>query len=313
MTHPSVLVLTPDAADYLPWLDGLAAKGVAVLTATSARAALELDPQPPVLLARPDLAAAALEAGYPARWIQSTWAGVLPLLATGRRDVTITGVKGVFGPQIAEYVIGHLLAFELPLLARLGRQAARQWWPEPTGTLGGKTLGILGTGSIGRHVAQVAGAFGLVVTGLNRSGAPVPGFTRVYPGAELGSFLGEADYIACTLPETPETDGLLDAAAFAAMKPGCYLVNVGRGSLIDEDALLQALANGRLAGASLAVFKEEPLPADRPLWHADNTLVSAHVAARSWPEDIARVFCENYECWLRGETLNHRVDFDRGY
>ena len=313
MTHPSVLVLTPDAADYLPWLDGLAAKGVSVLTATSARAALGLDPQPPVLLARPDLAAAALEAGYPARWIQSTWAGVLPLLATGRRDVTVTGVKGVFGAQITEYVIGHLLAFELRLLERLGRQAARQWWPEPTGSLAGKTLGILGTGSIGQHLAQVAGAFGLVVTGLNRSGAPAPGFARVYPGAELDTFLGEADYIACTLPETPETEGLLDAAAFAAMKPGCYLVNVGRGSLIDEDALLEALASGRLSGASLDVFKEEPLPADSPLWHAENTLVSAHVAARSWPEDIARLFCENYEHWLRGETLNHPVDFDRGY
>jgi len=313
MNHPPVLVLTPDAEGYLPWLDSLAAMGVAISTATSAEEALALASPPPVLLARPDLAATVLDAGYPARWIQSTWAGVLPLLATGRRDVVVTGVKGVFGPQIAEYVIGHLLAFELRLLERLGRQAARQWWPEPTGSLAGKTLGVMGTGSIGRHLAQVAAAFGLVVTGLNRGGAPAPGFERTYPAAGLDAFLGEADYIASTLPETPDTTGLLDAAAFAAMKPGCYLVNVGRGSLVDENALLQALASGRLSGASLDVFREEPLPAESPLWHAENTLVSAHVAARSRPGDIARLFCENYERWLRCENLNHRVDFDRGY
>jgi phosphoglycerate dehydrogenase-like enzyme len=313
MNQPSVLVLTLDAEDYLPWLDGLAATGVSIVTATSAEEALALASPPPILLARPDLAATVLDAGYPARWIQSTWAGVLPLLATGRRDVVVTGVKGVFGPQIAEYVIGHLLAFELRLLERLGRQAARQWWPEPAGSLAGKTLGVMGTGSIGRHLARVAGAFGLVVIGLNRGGAPTPGFERTYPTAELDAFLGEADYIACTLPETPETADLLDAAAFAAMKPGCYLVNVGRGSLVDENALLQALASGRLSGASLDVFREEPLPAESPLWHADNTLVSAHVAARSRPGDIARLFCENYGRWLRGENLKHRVDFDRGY
>jgi phosphoglycerate dehydrogenase-like enzyme len=313
MNHPSVLVLTPDAGDYLPRLDGLAAMGVSIATATSVEEATALAASPPVLLARPDLAAAALEAGYPAHWIQSTWAGVLPLLATGRRDVVVTGVKGVFGPQIAEYVIGHLLAFELQLLERLGRQAARQWWPEPTGSLAGKTLGILGTGSIGRHLARVAAAFGLVVTGLNRFGRPVAGFEQTFGTQQLAEMLATVDYLACVLPETPETTGLLDRPAFREMKPGCYLVNVGRGSLVDEDALLEALASGRLAGAALDVFREEPLPADSPLWHADNLLISAHVAAQSRPSDIARLFVDNYRRWIRGASLNHRVDFDRGY
>lgn len=308
-----VLVLSPDADEYLRLLEGRMDGCAAAVGAHAVERALESRADFPVILGQPDLVARYLAAGRDARWVQSTWAGVTPLLKLGRRDFVLTGVKDVFGPQVAEYVLGYLLAHELKLLERLGRQANRSWWPEPGGTLAGKTMGIMGTGSIGRHLAEVAGRFGLTVTGLNRGGGIAPGFERVFPVGRLAGFLAEADYLVCTLPQTPHSDGLLDADAFRALKPGCYLVNVGRGSVIDEDALLQALESGTLSGAVLDVFRQEPLPRNHPLWHAPETLVTAHVAAKSHARDIVEIFVENHHRFLRGEELRYRIEFERGY
>ena len=308
-----VLVLAPGANDYRPFFEERIPTGTQAVYADTVGAALAVEGKFPVILGQPDLVAGYLEHRPGVRWVQSTWAGVRPLLVTGRRDFLLTGIRDTFGPQIAEYVLGYLLARELKLLERLGRQANRSWWPEPGGTLAGKTMGIMGTGSIGAYLAAMAAPFGLTVTGLNRSGTNTDGFERVYPVGELAAFLSEPDYLVCTLPQTPASDGLLDAAAFRAVKPGCYLVNVGRGSVIDEDALLEGLENGTLAGAVLDVFREEPLPPESPLWHAPDTLVTAHVAARSHPADIAYIFLDNYDRFQRGEPLKYRVDFDLGY
>ena len=308
-----VLVLAPNANDYRLFFDELASSGVCIVYADTVEAALAADGSFPVILGQPDLVAEFLGHRPFVHWVQSTWAGVTPLLAPGRRGFVLTGIKDAFGPQIAEYVLGYLLARELKILERLGRQASRNWWPEPGGTLAGKTMGIMGTGSIGACLAAMAAPFGLTVTGLNRSGTNTDGFERVYPVGELAAFLSEPDYLVCTLPQTPASDGLLDAAAFRGVKPGCYLVNVGRGSVIDEGALLEALENGSLAGAVLDVFGEEPLPPESPLWHAPETLVTAHVAAKSHPADIANIFLDNYHRYQRGEPLKYRVDFDLGY
>lgn len=313
MNSRNVLILAPNADEYLPLLEQLADSGVIIRAASSVQAALESGPGQAVILGQPDLVAELLKKDPDVEWIQSTWAGVAPLLALERRDYLLTGIKDTFGPQISEYVLAYLLAFELSLFERLGRQANRSWWPEPTGTLAGKTLGVLGTGSIGRHIAGMAGPFGVTVLGLSRRGNAADGFEKVYPVECLREFLKELDYLVCTLPETGATTGLLDEAAFAVIKPGCYLVNVGRGSIIEEDALLSALERGVLAGAALDVFRDEPLPLNSPLWHALNLLVTAHVAAKSWPKDIAAIFIENYRCFIRGEKLKYLVDFDRGY
>jgi len=308
-----VLVLTPGSTAYIDALSKLKAPGVELLAAESANEARSLEGPFPVILGTPDLVAAYLENGRPVNWVQSTWAGVTPLLKLGRRDYLLTGVKGIFGPQVSEYVMAYLLAHELKLLERLGCQAEKNWWSEPGEGLSGKTLAIMGTGSIGQHLASVAVHFGLQVVGLNRSGNSAAGFQRVYTVNELGTFLGEGDYLVCTLPETPATKSLLDKSAFSAVKRGCYLVNVGRGSVIDEAALLDALAVGRVSGAVLDVFLEEPLPADHPFWHASGVLVTAHVAAKSRPRDIANIFIENYRRFQQGAELAHRIDFDRGY
>jgi len=308
-----VLILTHDANDYLERLAGLAAGGVALQAADSPRRALEAYAGEPVVLGQPDLVAAVLEQLPGVRWVQSTWAGVRPLLDLGRRGYLLTGVKDVFGPQMAEYVFGHLLARETRLAERRARQERREWWAAESGTLEGKRMGIMGTGSIGRHVARAAAAFDLRVSGYSRSGRPTPGFERVFPAAGLADFLGELDFLVCVLPNTPETRGLLDDRALRALRPGCVLVNIGRGSLVDEAALLAALERGDVAAAVLDVFAEEPLAPASPLWGAPGVTVTAHVSGVSRPAHIARLFEANYNRWAAGETPDYVIDFEQGY
>jgi phosphoglycerate dehydrogenase-like enzyme len=309
----AILVLARDAAEYGPLLEPLRGAGADITLADTVEAARACAPGPPVVLGEPDLVAAMLDDLPGVRWVQSTWAGVTPLIEHHRRNYHLTGVKGVFGPQMAEYVLGYLLAHQLRLLERLGRQAQRDWWPEPSFTLAGGTLGILGTGSIGVEIARRARVFDLAVIGLNRSGRAQADFDRVWPVADLADFLPRADFVVSVLPDTPATRSLLDAKAIAAMQPGACFVNVGRGSVIDEAALAEALNRHHLGGAVLDVFNEEPLSRVSPLWHAENTLVTAHVAARSWPRDIAALFIDNYRRYAAGEALRYIVDFDRGY
>lgn len=308
-----VLIIVPDVQDYLPLLAALEQQGVQLTAARTAAEAKAAYAGQAIVLGQPDLVADALPDMPGVKWVQSTWAGVTPLLDTGRRDFLLTGVKGVFGPQMAEYVFGTLLARELRLEERRAYQRRHEWWDAPSGTLDGKTLGVMGTGSIGRHIAGVAPGFGMRAVGFSRSGAGVEGFERVYSREGLHAFLAEADYVVSVLPDTPATTGLLDADAFRAMQSTACLVNVGRGSVVDEDALVAALEAGELAGAVLDVFREEPLPADHPLWDAPGVLITAHMAARSMPQDIARIFVENYRRYVNGGELLYRIDFERGY
>lgn len=308
-----ILILSADASDYLPFLQAIADSGIELTVAETADLARERYSGQEIMLAQPDMAAQVLDRLPAIHWVQSTWAGVTPLLDTGRSDYILTGVKNTFGPEMAEYVLGYLLAHEIKILERLGRQAGRSWWDQPSGSLQGKTLGIMGAGSIGSHIASMARPFGLAVTGFNRTGRPVAGFDRVYSTDQLDDFLSEPDYLVCVLPDTPDTRGLLGADAFRMMKPECLLVNVGRGTLLDEEALARALYAGELAGAVLDVFCREPLPSESPLWNAPGLIVTGHVAARSWPRDIAAIFRENYRRYCAGEALEYLIDFKRGY
>jgi phosphoglycerate dehydrogenase-like enzyme len=162
-------------------------------------------------------------------------------------------------------------------------------------------------------VARSLKPFGARVTGFSRKGRAADGFERVYSGDGLGDFLSELDYLVGILPDTPETTNLLDAGAFRRLQSRCRLVNVGRGNLVDEHALADALHSGELAGAVLDVFKREPLPGDSPLWNAPGLIVTGHVAARSLPWDVARIFRENYRRYLGGLALEYRIDFEQGY
>jgi len=313
MTNPAVLVLAHDAADYLPILEGQLEGGARVNMATDSAGAMEVYDGESIILGEPDLVAEVLRSLPDVDWVQSSWAGVTPLLNCGRSDFLLTGIKDLFGPQMAEYVFAYLLAREVRILERLDRQSAKVWWDEYSGSLKTKILGVMGTGSIGREIAKTGRHFGMEVQGFSRTGNSAEPFEEVYGGDQLAEFLRPLDYLVAVLPDTAATRHLLGEKEFAGMKNSCYLVNVGRGSLIDEAALARALNGNELAGAVLDVFDSEPLPRESTLWHAPNLVVTGHVAAISRPRDIANIFVENYRKYCNGERLNNLVDFERGY
>jgi phosphoglycerate dehydrogenase-like enzyme len=225
----------------------------------------------------------------------------------------LTGIKDVFGTQISEYVFGYLLAHELKLMQRAREQAKHNWFETGTGTLKGKRLGVMGTGSIARHLAATAITFGLRVTGLSRSGTGVPGFEKVLQVAQLDEFLAPLDYLVSTLPQTNETDDLLNVKSLAKLPRHVYFINVGRSNVVNDHALLDALNNGAMAGAVLDVFDEEPIPRDSPLWDNPNLLITAHIASVSNPSLIVPIFLENYQRFISQKPLKYIVDFDAGY
>ena len=230
-----------------------------------------------------------------------------------RRDYTLTNVRHVYGPQMSEYVFGYLLLIERGILPRWQAQQAGRWDTTLPGTLRRKTLGLLGVGSIGAHLAGTARHFGMHVRGYTRFSENCPDVEAYFHGEALPEFAAGLDYLVCVLPGTAATRQLVDASLLAALPPHAWLVNIGRGTTVDEAALVEALNAGRLGGAVLDVFQQEPLPAEHPLWHTPNTFITAHVAAKNYLPDIAGLFCENYLRFLRGEPLRGQVDFELGY
>lgn len=307
------LLLTANADEFAEAIKRLADFPLRISACRSPDEALAEYGRQPVVFGDPGMIAAVLDKMPEVDWVQSTWAGVTPLVSAKRRDYILTCIKGVFGPQISEFVLGYLLAHELKVVERMHAQRDHTWAATPSGVLQGKRLGIMGTGSIGQHIARTASSFGVTVTGLSRSGVAVPVFETVWPAGQLYEFLEELDYLVATLPQTEETDSLLDAAALAKLPRHAYFVNVGRSNVVDDVALVDALRSGIIAGATLDVFDEEPLPTDSPLWDAPNLSITAHIAARSHPELVTPIFIDNYRRYLSGKPLQYIVDFDAGY
>jgi glyoxylate/hydroxypyruvate reductase A len=248
-------------------------------------------------------------------WIQVTGAGVDwalgPELAPG---VVVTRTPGVFGPWMAEYVLGWSLWVTQHMTQYLEAQRARRWREELLpDSLRGKTLTIVGLGDIGRTIARAARRLGVRTMGVSRSGRRVPAVDRVYPPAGLRRALAEADFVVLTVPLTEETRGLIGARELAGMRPSAWLLNVARGEVVDEPALLDALARRTIAGAVLDVVSPEPLPADHPLWSAPNVVITPHISGPSTPEEIAPIFNDNLARFLGGRRLRHVVDRARGY
>jgi len=248
------------------------------------------------------------------RWVQSTWAGVEPLLDPSlRRDYILTNARGVFGGLMSEYVFGYLLAHERLILEKHAAQQAGRWEPTPPGTLRGKQIGLLGVGSIGAALARTAKHFGMRVKGYTRQSEQCADVDAYFHGDDRTAFAADLDYLVSVMPNTAATRHLVDATLLAALPARAVFVNPGRGTVVDEAALAEALTAGRLAGAVLDVFQQEPLPPDHVFWRTPNLIITSHTAALSAPEDIAPVFIENYQRWIAGEPLRHQVDFERGY
>jgi phosphoglycerate dehydrogenase-like enzyme len=266
-----------------------------------------------ILLGEPALIAEVIVDLPGVEWIQSTWAGVTPLLTVLHPGLVLTGVKGIFGAQMSEYVLGYLLAHELKILKRAASQQSRQWNRELSGALQGKRAGVMGTGSIGRSIAGALQSFGVTVTGISRNGEACEPFSKVSAPHQLLSFLADLDYLVAILPDTPATNRMLDAQAFTALPDHAVIINVGRGNIIDYAALVQSLEQCKLGGAVLDVFDSEPLPENSPLWSTPRLTITAHIAAHSFPADIAPVFADNYQRYVDGRALRYRIDPGQGY
>jgi phosphoglycerate dehydrogenase-like enzyme len=259
------------------------------------------------------------------KWLHSTAAGVAQLMYPELRDsgIVVTNPSGIFSVPMAEHTMGLLVALARNFPDSVRHQDRSHWgqqdlWDEPQHLteLNGQLLLIVGYGSIGRELARRAHAFDMRVWGVTRSGKGDANYAeKIVPVAQLEEVLPEADYVVAAAPETAETAQLINAARIAKMKRGARLINVGRGSLLDEAALLRALESGALAGAALDVTGTEPLPHDSRLWKAPNLFITPHtsgVSDRLWIRQAA-ILVQLLERWFDGRELFNRVDFNRGY
>ena len=259
------------------------------------------------------------------RWVQVPAAGVGHILSPEviASPIVLTSARGVRARAIAEHVIGVTIALARQLHVALRRQAAHTWALDELETSGristlhGRNMGIVGLGSIGTEVARLASAIGMGVQGIRRRpNAPVPPFVdRVLPPEQLTTLLSDSDVVVLAAPLTRDTEQLIDARALASFKPGALLVNIGRGGLVDDRALVTALDSGALGGAALDVFTTEPLPADSPYWDLPNVIVTPHVsgAMADYWTPLVRLFAENIRRFERGDALLNVVDKEAGY
>lgn len=271
------------------------------------------------------------------RWVQLSSAGIdhvrdKPLLAS---EIAISTTSGIHAIPIAEYTFGSMLAFARNLPQMFALQQRHEWprgrWDALRGTeLRGRTIGIVGYGSIGREIGRLARAFGMDVLASKRSpqrrdddGWVVPGagdphmehVSRVYGADELEAMVAECDFVVVALPLTKDTEGIIGEAVLRAMRPTAYFVNISRGGVVDEAALIRALREGWIAGAGLDVFRHEPLPPESPFYDLPNLILTPHIsgASAAYDDRATDLFAENLRRYLAGQPLLNLVDRQRGY
>ena len=251
------------------------------------------------------------------RWIHTRPAGVDTILFPElvESDVVMTNSRGVFSSSLAEFALLGLLFFHKDTRRLLRNQAAARWEVYEPGALRGRTLGIVGFGDIGRAVAAVARPFGVRIVALRRTSASDLLADEVLPTSRLLDMASRVDDLVVSAPLTPDTHHLVGEAVFRALRPGAVVVNVGRGPVVDETSLLAALDQGRLLGAALDVFEQEPMRPDHPFWRMDNVLVSPHTADHTagWEANTMGPFLENLRRFRDGEPLLNPVDKRLGY
>jgi phosphoglycerate dehydrogenase-like enzyme len=250
------------------------------------------------------------------RWIQSCSAGVEKVAPVIPDDVTLTNASGVHGPRGGEYGMTAVLMLNSRVPSFVTNQQAARWEQIHTTPLKGKTLVLLGVGAIGGEVARLAKRFGMRVLGVTRGGKPHKWIDRMFRPKQCGQVLPKADFVLSTLPLTPETDGLVGRAELDLLPRHAGIVNLGRGRVMDYDALMEKLRKGELSGAVLDVFYEEPLPANSPLWSTPNLIMSPHCAVDDesvYVERCLDIFFDNLKRFFAGRPLNNVVDTRLGY
>ena len=262
------------------------------------------------------------------KWLHSTAAGVAQLMYPELRasGIEVTNIRGIHAAPMAEHVLGVLLALARRFPATFRHQMASHWaqqdlWDAPIRPreLAGQVLLLVGLGAVGSEVARRVRPFGMKIWAVTRSGRVAEELTalvdRAFGAAQIDDVLPQADFVVLAAPETPETFHLIDARRLAVMKPSAYLVNVARGSLVDEAALVEALTRRAIAGAALDVTEQEPLPASSPLWSLENCFITPHTSGVTeflWIRQTD-LLLENLNRWFSGRELINRVDLGRGY
>ncbi|MET3591652.1 phosphoglycerate dehydrogenase-like enzyme [Mesorhizobium shonense] len=299
-THPDITVLGCDSYEALP---DLISKSDAEVVFTIKFDRGSLYPR------------AALVESPTVRWVSVGGSGTDHLRPWDPARVTVTNSAGVAADMMAEYVFGAMLSFSLGLRGFAREQAARNWTAGKVEPIQGKTLLILGLGKTGQAVASRAKAFGMTTLGVRADPKPTGYIDEVHAMADLPKLWGRADFILCAVPLLESTRGIVGRGAFAAMKPSAVLIDVSRGGVVDETALLTALDGGRIKGAALDVFATEPLPPAHPLWGYYNVIVTPHCSSvyDGWDVKSARMFADNLTRYRRGEPLANVVDPGRGY
>ncbi|MDR7452560.1 MAG: D-2-hydroxyacid dehydrogenase [Armatimonadota bacterium] len=290
---------------------------VRVVTAPDLSRALEAAPAAEVMVGW-NVPREAVQQARRLRWIHSTAAGVDQLLhpEVVQGEIIVTSSSGIHQPLV-EHVFALLLALTRRLHIAIRNQTKGRWARrEAVGDeVRGKTMGVLGLGTIGAEIAEKARAFGMHVIGTKRRPGPIPHVDRVYPPEGLPEVLAASDVVVIALPLTPDTRHLIGAGELRMMKPTAFLINIGRGAIVDEGALVRALREGWIAGAGLDVFEREPLPADSPLWQMEQVIITPHVSG-AWPgylDAAVPLFCDNLRRYLDGRPMRNLVDKSRGY
>jgi phosphoglycerate dehydrogenase-like enzyme len=302
---PNLMILSHDADEYRALIEIACLSDLTLVNDYT---------QAEIVLGEPKVIRDALPRLTQVKWVQAIYAGVEPLVDPDQRhDYVLTNARGVFGQLMSEYVFGYLLFLEKKMQDRIQGQQVREWRRTEPGVLRGKTIGLLGVGSIGAHLAGTARHFGMKVRGFTRNSEESDQVDRYYHGEELLKFAEGLDYLVSVLPRTEETNKIVDEHLLQALPRHAVFVNVGRGNAVDEAALEKALKEERLAAAVLDVFEPEPVPPEHPFWDTPNLYMTYHTSAISYPEDITRVFVENYHYYITGQSLKYVVDFERGY
>jgi phosphoglycerate dehydrogenase-like enzyme len=251
------------------------------------------------------------------RWAQAMTAGVEQWLALADLParLMLTCARGTHTESMPENIIGALFYVAKPYARAVENQKLGKWVQTVAQPLTGKTLGILGVGAVGEEVARIAAALGMRVIGTRRRPEPVANVAQMFPPQRTPEVLAQSDFVLLLLPATPETDNFMNAERLAMMKPGAWLLNFGRGHLINDEDLVAAVKAKKIAGAMLDVFRKEPLPAEHPFWTTEGVLVLPHIGGPHPRRDrfVARLFTENLRCFLDGKPLKEVVDRQTGY
>jgi len=316
---PCIVLLTAADEDRLPGLDGIESEAELIHVREEDELRERL-PQADILLVT-DFRTDMLERAWPDEhhisWVHATSAGVDALMfpALVNSDLVVTNARGIFNRGIAEYVLGAVLLMAKDSINNLRYQRQHQWCHRETELIRNKTALIVGAGSIGQDVAALLGAAGMHVIGTARSEREDENFADVHASDRLYDLLPDADYIILTAPLTEETRGMIDREALDCMQPTARLINVARGEIVDQDALIEALQQEWIAGAVLDVFENEPLEEDSPLWNMPQVMISAHMAGdfTGWKQALGEQFVDNFRRWRKGKTLHNLVDKNKGY